>query len=491
MRLSINLLCIWTLTVVHAQEYQDSLELIHKIEGHISPKSIVASGNGYFFAQNMMYRHTITVYDSSFNLVKTIRDKVKLKDFGYSSHVGEYKGAPVECAFSHNGKYAWVSNYNMTGGDSTEFVHPGCDGCYSSSKYDSSYLYKINTSSLVIENVVRVGSVPKFLAVSPDNSYLLCSNWSSGDVSVIDLTKDEEIKRIKVGPFPRGIAIDSKSEYAYVAVMGKEHMAKISLNDFSKSYIENVGDGPRHVCIDQTDSYLYVSLNSEGKLAKLNLKDNTVDKYRVGHLPRSMVLSKDDRYLYVVNYGDDQLAKVDASTMEVLEYEKTADKPIGVTVDTSSNRVWVACYSGKIMVFEDSSYLNCSENTVVQLFAAKDTTSLALHLPSKVVPKNVRKGTTQKEKNKNTNSNKDSDTTVKKSLNGSYFIVAGSFSKPQNAKQYLAEVKKDFPLAFLYKNNLNGNTYVCLNSYENKEIAIKNAAIIKENGVSNWVFTKK
>ena len=92
---------------------------VGQITGSISPKSIVHSGDGLFFAQNMMYRHTITVYDRDMELVATIPDTVDLSGFGHS---GEYKGAPVEAAFSSDGSTAYVSNYQMYGPDSVARV---------------------------------------------------------------------------------------------------------------------------------------------------------------------------------------------------------------------------------------------------------------------------------------------------------------------------------------------------------------------------------
>ena len=70
------------------------LVLKHIIEGEIRPKSVVQAGNGRFFANNMMYRHSITVYDRNFNLVKTISDRVNLGDFKNSGYEGIYQGAP-------------------------------------------------------------------------------------------------------------------------------------------------------------------------------------------------------------------------------------------------------------------------------------------------------------------------------------------------------------------------------------------------------------
>ena len=43
-------------------------------------------GAGQVFAQNMMYRHTVTVYDRNGELVKTIPDTVNLTDFGIPDH---------------------------------------------------------------------------------------------------------------------------------------------------------------------------------------------------------------------------------------------------------------------------------------------------------------------------------------------------------------------------------------------------------------------
>jgi hypothetical protein len=65
------------------------LRFMKTISGRISPKSVVSSGRGLVFAQNMMYTHTVTVYNSrSRRLVKTISDAVNLARFGVKGHPG-------------------------------------------------------------------------------------------------------------------------------------------------------------------------------------------------------------------------------------------------------------------------------------------------------------------------------------------------------------------------------------------------------------------
>ncbi|MBW3584310.1 MAG: peptidoglycan-binding protein [Cyanobacteria bacterium 0813] len=330
---------------------QGKMTLTKTIYGNISPKSIVYSGAGLFFAQNMMYRHTITVYDRNFNLVKTIPDTVNLSKFGFSKFKGNYKGSPVEAAFSTDGKYAYVSNYKMYG---SGFRNPGTDRCSPAAKHDQSFLYRINTQNLKIEKVIPVGAVPKFNAVSPDNRFALASNWCSWDLSVVDTNKNLEVERVKLGAYPRGIVVTPDSKNAYVAIMGSSNIAKVNLLDFSVEWLRNIGNAPRHLTIDPNGKYLYTTLNGEGNVAKIDLKTGkVVDKVRTGKAPRSMTISDQGKLLYVVNYFSNTVSKVRTSDMKVLQTVKVNSSPIGITYDPETNQVWVACYSGSIMVFQD------------------------------------------------------------------------------------------------------------------------------------------
>ncbi|GAB4417125.1 MAG: hypothetical protein OHK0039_27090 [Bacteroidia bacterium] len=331
-----------------------SLTLRHTITGNIEPKSIAHSGTGRFFAQSMMYKHHITVYDRNYNIVSVIDDKVRLSDYGITGYTGWHQGAPVEAAFSPDGAYAWVSNYRMYG---QGFDKPGSDACAPSDDYDHAYVYKINTRTLKIEQVIAVGAVPKYLAVTPDGEKLLVANWCSGDLSVVDIELGVQVQRVFLGSNPRGIAIDSKSRFAYVALMGDDRIARIKLSDYSLEWIEGVGRGPRHLCLEPADRFLYVSVNRSGQIAKIDLVSRKVIKYTdVGREPRSMVLSPGGAFLYVVNYKDNTLAKIDAASMELLETVDTQERPVGVTLDTETRTVWVACYAGAIQIFEDAQF---------------------------------------------------------------------------------------------------------------------------------------
>ncbi|MDX6646324.1 MAG: hypothetical protein QOK40_2051, partial [Miltoncostaeaceae bacterium] len=217
------------------------LSLLRVITGELSPKSVVASQRGLVFAQNMIYRHTISVYDRRFRLVRTIPDTVDLARLGPPGASGVVRGGPVEAAFSPDGSTAYVSNYSMYG---PGYGRPGDDVCSPGSGIDPSFVYRIDVRRLRIDRAIKVGSVPKFLAVTPDDRYVLVSNWCTYDLSVVSVARGRELRRIPLGAYPRGIAVGPGGRYAYVAVMGSRDVARIDLRDLSVGWLRGIGSAP-------------------------------------------------------------------------------------------------------------------------------------------------------------------------------------------------------------------------------------------------------
>ena len=265
--------------------------LIKSVGGSISPKSVLASNSGLVSAHNMMYRHSVTIYDAnSADLIATIPDSVDLSDIGYSNYSGSYKGAPVEGAFSPDGKYLYFTNYAMYG---RGFNKEGHDTCSPASGYDKSFLSRVNLEDKKIDAVYPVGSVPKVVKVSPDNKYILVSNWCSYTVTVISIESGKTVKSIKIGRYPRGIAITSDSKYAYVAEMGGSNIHRIDLTDFTKTLIP-IGSNPRAVVLSPDESKLYVTMNRSGKVQAWDLiKNKTFKSVKTGRAARSLDISSD------------------------------------------------------------------------------------------------------------------------------------------------------------------------------------------------------
>ena len=327
-----------------------TLSVRDRIGGDISPKSVVASPGGLFLAQNMMYRHTITVYDRDQELLATIADTVNPAAFGLPGPDADVRGAPVEAAFTPDGRYAYVSNYAMYG---PGYDRPGTDTCSPADGYDDSTLYRVDLEALAIDQVIPVGSVPKYVAVTPDGSTVLVTNWCSYDLSIVDVATGTEVERLDLGRYPRGIAITPDSATAYIALMGAFDVLVLDLEDLSLDRVADIGRSPRHLVLSPDGDTLYATLNGEGVVARIDLATEEVTKITTGEAPRSMDIAADGRSLYVVNYFSDTVSKVRTSDMTVLQTIDVANKPIGITYDRGTGRVWVASYSGVLTVLDD------------------------------------------------------------------------------------------------------------------------------------------
>jgi YVTN family beta-propeller protein len=327
------------------------MKVVATITGNIAPKSVLSSGTGLVSAHNMMYRHSVTIYDTNKNaLVATVSDKVRLSDFGFKKYSGTYQGAPVEGAFSPDGKYLYFTNYAMYG---KGFTKEGTDSCSPANGYDSSFLSRVNLSNYKIDAVYPVGSVPKVVKVTPDNKYILVSNWCSYTVTVISVETGKTVQNIKIGRYPRGIAITKDSTYAYVAEMGGAGVHRIDLRDFSKTFIR-VGSNPRALALSPDDKTLYVTLNISGKVAAWDLVAGKLIKtVSTGKAARSLDISDDGSALFVVNFGSGTMSKVRASDLKLIQTIKVCNEPIGITFDAPSQTTWVACYGGSIKVLSN------------------------------------------------------------------------------------------------------------------------------------------
>ena len=337
---------------VQASDFTESkMKLIKTFTGSLTPKSVAASQTGLVSAHNMMYSHSVSIFDSqSLELVKSVKDSVDFEVLGISGFSGVHKGSPVEGAYSPDGKYLYFTNYAMYG---KGFTKVGTDKCSPADGYDKSYLSRLDLETLEIDAAYPVGSVPKVVKVTPNNKYILVSNWCSYTVSVISVEKEKVVKTIKIGRYPRGITISADSTYAFVAEMGGSNIHRIDLRDFRKSLIP-VGVNPRAVELSPDNKTLYATLNVSGRVIAWDLEANeAIKSVKTGATARSLAISGDGSALFVVNFTSGTVTKLRSSDLSKVQTMKVCKEPIGITYDNESNRTWVACYEGSVKVFQN------------------------------------------------------------------------------------------------------------------------------------------
>jgi YVTN family beta-propeller protein len=335
-----------------ASDFAESkMKLVKTFTGGLTPKSVAASQTGLVSAHNMMYSHSVSIFDSqSLELVKNVKDTVDFAALGVSGFSGLHKGSPVEGAYSPDSKYLYFTNYAMYG---KGFTKEGTDKCSPADGYDKSYLSRLDLETLEIDAVYPVGSVPKVVKVTPDNKYILVSNWCSYTVSIISVEREKVVKTIKIGRYPRGIAISADSTHAYVVEMGGSNIHRIDLTDFSKTLIP-IGVNPRAVELSPDNKTLYATLNVSGRVISWDLEANkAIKSVKTGATARSLAISGDGSALFVVNFTSGTVTKLRSSDLSKVQKIKVCKEPIGITYDNETNRTWVACYEGSVKVFQN------------------------------------------------------------------------------------------------------------------------------------------
>ena len=191
----------------------------------------------------MMYKHTITVYDTK--TLQAREDDPRPRRARRLRLQGQDRAASRAPRWRRRRRRTTAScTSRSTRCTAPGFYHEGHDVGGASSGFDKSFVYRVRLSDLKIDKVIKVGSVPKYLAVTPDQKYLLVSNWDSySSQRRRRARRASRSRQIYLGPYPRGIAVSPDSRTAYVAVMGSYDIAKVDLTTFRVSWIRGVGLG--------------------------------------------------------------------------------------------------------------------------------------------------------------------------------------------------------------------------------------------------------
>jgi YVTN family beta-propeller protein len=317
----------------------------------ITPKSVVANGHGLAIANNMMYQNSVTVYDTETgDLVQELSDTISPGSLGVDGYPETVQGAPVEAAWTEDGQHAYVSQYRLAGIGASAY-----DDCRNGDAVAPSAVFRYSVQDEDWDQFIEVGRVPKYQALTPDESRLLVTNWCDFDLSVIDTETGLEEMRVPLSSQPRGIAVMPDNRTAYVAAMYSNELWKVDLETGDAEVIYSEAEFPRHLILSPDSDVLYATFSRSDLLVAFDTEtDEVITTATTGREPRTMDISADGTALYVVNYYEDSVSKFEAPSLEEIDRRSTGHLPIGVTYDAMTGSVWVANYSGSITVFDDT-----------------------------------------------------------------------------------------------------------------------------------------
>lgn len=329
------------------------LKTLKTFKNAIAPKSVVVSPDGNWAA-------VMNLEGMDFWLInaKTLKKERRVRfyktpakgwDYKDKKEIDSYAEKPVECAFSPDSRYLWVSLHNAYG--VVRYDIQGSHSPIKTTKKVRIYDYSQHTNWVDYLPFIKTGKTPKIIAITPNSKLALVANWHASSVSVIDLDSMTRIKNIKVGTrrmyyIPRGITISTDSSTAYVADMRGGKISVISLTNLKRVRDLQVTWNPRHVVLAKDQRTLYISDNASGSVVRYDLSTRKITGQTVvGKLARTLVLTPDQKWIIVAAHGSDELVILDAKTLKIRGRHEFYH-PMGLSVSPDGKQLWVTSYQG-------------------------------------------------------------------------------------------------------------------------------------------------
>jgi YVTN family beta-propeller protein len=210
---------------------------------------------------------------------------------------------------------------------------------------------RTNTEVKAIPGVPGVEGV----AYIGDGKKIYTANWWESKIGVIDLTRMQVVKRIPTEAKPDGITYARPFRKAYVS---NERAKAESVIDVSTDSIVKVIRFDSETGVPQYDPVarkVYVNLQDRNVLAVIDpAADAVTDRYPVDGCQgnHGMALDAERHRAFLACEGNDVLTVFDLDARRAIAHLPLAKGADVVQVDPGLARIYVACGSGAISVFQ-------------------------------------------------------------------------------------------------------------------------------------------
>jgi len=181
------------------------------------------------------------------------------------------------------------------------------------------------------------------------------ANWGENKIGVVDLARASVIKRLPTEDKPDGIAYAAPFHKAYVS---NERARAESVIDVTTDTIVKVlrfDSDTRVTQYDPVARKVYVNLQDRNTLAVIDpATDTVVDNYRVDDCRgnHGMAIDAERRRAFLSCEGNDTLTVFDLDAHRAIAHLPMAKGADVVMFDPGLGRIYVACASGMISVFQ-------------------------------------------------------------------------------------------------------------------------------------------
>lgn len=194
---------------------------------------------------------------------------------------------------------------------------------------------------------ISVGDHPAHVVTDRRGVHAYVTLSGENVVAVIDLSRNEIVRKIPTGRYPHGLRISPIGHAVYVANVEDGSVSVIDIATLAEVARVPIGKGPVQVGFTPDGSRAYVSLRDENKVAVIDTMTMAVlARIDVGRNPIQLHASRDGRFVYVANQGTktepaDTVSVIDTATAKVVDTIRTGAGAHGVAISRDGRFVFV------------------------------------------------------------------------------------------------------------------------------------------------------
>jgi YVTN family beta-propeller protein len=232
-------------------------------------------------------------------------------------------------------------------------------------------LHVIDLKTNAVVKTVRDVPGVEGVAYIAEGKKVYTANWGENKIGVIDLARGSVVKRLSTEAKPDGIAYAAPFHKAYVS---NERAKAESVIDVTTDTIVKILRFDSETGVPQYDPVarkVYVNLQDRDTLAVIDpATDTVVDSYRIEgcHSNHGMAIDAERRRAFLSCEGNDTLTVFDLDAHRAIAHLPMAKGADVVMYDPGLRRVYVACSSGFISVFQmdDATHFRKLKDVLVE-----------------------------------------------------------------------------------------------------------------------------
>jgi len=202
----------------------------------------------------------------------------------------------------------------------------------------------LDTENLVVSKRIKDGKFPDGLAYSPETHKVFVSDEAGGVETVIDTQRNERVNTIEMGGEVGNTQYDPVSHLIYACVQTRNELVEINpeTDKIQARYHLSGGKHPHGFYIDDQNGKAYIACEGDNKLLVFDMKNHSVENvFPVADGPDVLAFDRGLQLLYVAcESGTVSLFRDSSGKLEKVENVNVGPNSHSVSVDSETHRAY-------------------------------------------------------------------------------------------------------------------------------------------------------